>query len=210
MTHVSGPPGTGKTRTLAELIERLCRLSQRTIVAAPTNVAVDTLAGLLNRGGALLSGLLADGKIIRVGETTPELRKQQVHLDHAFQRTAEEVSPVSPRGNRGFVVISAARSFGATSRQRTFPAMNTPGAAITSYAASSPDLPPLRAAAQLLERVTSLAEMVTAGERAAVARATVVFCTLTKLCLPGILQDTRAGTVIVDEASMVPMPAIRN
>ena len=65
-----GPPGTGKTTTLIELIRQITRTGQRVLAVAPSNLAVDNLFEKL---------LAAGEKAIRVGHPArvrPELRQQ--------------------------------------------------------------------------------------------------------------------------------------
>ncbi|KAJ3123869.1 hypothetical protein HK100_011456 [Physocladia obscura] len=45
---IHGPPGTGKTETIIELVKQLCNLKQRVLLCAPSNIAVDTLAARLS------------------------------------------------------------------------------------------------------------------------------------------------------------------
>lgn len=65
---IHGPPGTGKTTTLAELVRRLVARGERVLVCAPSNLAVDNL----------LERLIADGlPALRLGHPArvmPELR----------------------------------------------------------------------------------------------------------------------------------------
>ncbi|KAJ2371738.1 hypothetical protein IW150_004454 [Coemansia sp. RSA 2607] len=46
---VHGPPGTGKTHTVVEIVRQLCALGKRILVCAPSNVAVDNLTERLGR-----------------------------------------------------------------------------------------------------------------------------------------------------------------
>lgn len=48
---VHGPPGTGKTSVIAEIVKRLCQQGQRVLLAAFTNQAVDNMLKRLNSEG---------------------------------------------------------------------------------------------------------------------------------------------------------------
>ncbi|MBS1760535.1 MAG: Flp pilus assembly complex ATPase component TadA [Bacteroidetes bacterium] len=58
---VHGPPGTGKTTTLAEAIYQLTKKGERILVSAPSNTAVDNIVKMLIR---------LDIKVLRVGNTS--------------------------------------------------------------------------------------------------------------------------------------------
>ena len=48
---IHGPPGTGKTSVVAEIVQRLCRQGQRVMLAAFTNQAVDNMLKRLDNDG---------------------------------------------------------------------------------------------------------------------------------------------------------------
>lgn len=71
---IHGPPGTGKTTTVIELIRQAVRRGERVLACAPSNLAVDNL----------LERLVAAGeKVIRIGHPArvlPELREHTLDL----------------------------------------------------------------------------------------------------------------------------------
>lgn len=106
ITILHGPPGTGKTTTLAEAILQLVRAGEKVLVSAPSNTGVDNIAKVL-----LTKGL----KILRVGNTskvnesiflhTPEGRlansKQQKEIKQLKIR-AEEFRKMALKYKRSF------------------------------------------------------------------------------------------------------------
>ena len=61
VTIIHGPPGTGKTTTLAEAILQLVRAGEKVLVSAPSNTAVDNIAKRL---------IQKQLKVLRLGNTT--------------------------------------------------------------------------------------------------------------------------------------------
>ena len=84
---IHGPPGTGKTTTLIELIHQLTRRGQTVLVCVPSNLAVDNL----------LQGLLAAGEAaLRLGHPAlPELQAHTLDLlveNHPDTRLAHKLN----------------------------------------------------------------------------------------------------------------------
>ncbi len=75
-----GPPGTGKTYTLAALVNLLRVKESKIVVLAPTNVAADTAALAIDDIRLRLNMPLAAGELIRPGRVhLPELEERE-HL----------------------------------------------------------------------------------------------------------------------------------
>lgn len=62
---IHGPPGTGKTTTLVQVIQQLSKREKNILVCAPSNAAVDLLAGQLSKSGL---NVLRIGNVSRVGD----------------------------------------------------------------------------------------------------------------------------------------------
>ncbi|MDQ2863377.1 MAG: AAA family ATPase, partial [Bacteroidota bacterium] len=106
MTVLHGPPGTGKTTTLAEAIVQLVKAGEKVLVSAPSNTAVDNISKVLIKKGL---------KILRVGNAgkadeeifshTPEGKladgKQQKEIKDIKKR-AEEFRRMALKYKRSF------------------------------------------------------------------------------------------------------------
>lgn len=63
---IHGPPGTGKTKTVCEVIQQLCARKNKVLVTAASNIAVDNI---IER----LEALKSTFKIVRMGNPTRAL-----------------------------------------------------------------------------------------------------------------------------------------
>jgi ATP-dependent RNA/DNA helicase IGHMBP2 len=78
---IHGPPGTGKTRTLVEVVRQAVARGERVLVAAASNAAVDTLAERL---------VLADLDVVRLGHPARVSRAIEPHtLDARLEATPQ-------------------------------------------------------------------------------------------------------------------------
>ena len=78
---IHGPPGTGKTTTLVQLIKSLTSKEKKILVAAPSNNAVDLLAHQLSAQGL---SVLRVGNVTRIGDNIAHLcldEKVRMHKD---------------------------------------------------------------------------------------------------------------------------------
>jgi ATP-dependent RNA/DNA helicase IGHMBP2 len=65
---IHGPPGTGKTRTLVEVVRRAVARGERVLVSAPSNTAVDNLGERLSQLGVLVLRLGHPARVSRALE----------------------------------------------------------------------------------------------------------------------------------------------
>jgi len=96
-TLIHGPPGTGKTRTLVEVVRQALLLGRRILVTAASNVAVDNIARRLAACGIKVLRLgagdqvspdLVEHTLQHKMAQLPEMTEAQTHFD-AAQRIAD-------------------------------------------------------------------------------------------------------------------------
>lgn len=95
-----GPPGTGKTKTAATLLVAFLKMNYRTVVCAPTNVAITEVASrvlkmILDTEAAGLC--CSSGDILLFGNQerlNVDSDIQDIYLDHRVERLAECLGPL--------------------------------------------------------------------------------------------------------------------
>jgi len=70
LSVIHGPPGTGKTTTLVELIRHSASLQQKILVTAPSNGAVDLLTRQIHESGV---NVIRIGNVTRIGDHIADL-----------------------------------------------------------------------------------------------------------------------------------------
>jgi hypothetical protein len=180
VTFVWGPPGTGKTTTVAHVVAAHALAGRSVLLVANTNTAVDTA---LERVAALVEGAVEDGKVLRYGTVVHDA---VAHLaaDAVAARVAAPL--LSERAT-----LSA--RLGATDDE-------TEGQGTLD---SDHDLVAERSA--LRERMSVIDTAVEAAAAGLADNALVVATTVYQTWLGG-LPERDWDVVVVDEASMLMLP----
>lgn len=110
---IHGPPGTGKTTTLAEGIRRLVRSGRKIVVAAPSNTATDHLSAVLISNGIKLLRVGNSSKVAaEVFPFTPEGKLQN-------SKVAKEIKDLRKRAEEfRRMALKYKRSFGKSEREQ--------------------------------------------------------------------------------------------
>jgi hypothetical protein len=186
LSFIWGPPGTGKSTTVARLIQQLVLSGRRVLVTAHSNAAVDVVMLDIARSCQSLQDMRS-GHILRYGYVSSEELRQQhevlpLEILSRTSTTAEEIKKVRER--RATILARAAAS---------------------DSGLTSQDESELRRARQQL---TALAPAYRIEEERLVGTARVVGCTLAKFSMSPVLLDRMFDAVIVDEASMALVPYV--
>ena len=88
LSIIHGPPGTGKTTTLVEIVKELCQRESTVLVTAPSNTAVDLLT---ERLAAANLRVLRIGNISRVDESILRHTLEMQLADHPESKTIKKV-----------------------------------------------------------------------------------------------------------------------
>ncbi len=230
-----GPPGTGKTRTLAHVVEELLAQGKRLLVLATTNAAVDqALAQMAVRPGLALA--IARGELLRLGHTEADTHGASVretlarlHGNHAaaiesarvrlrgLDRPARRLHELQDR------LAERAPSAQVSLFERGGDALRLPELADVFSRAHATRIAALPAHVQadvlsrraarwgrlralLLERMASADRALAAREARLVADARAILTTLTAAYFSPLLDAQRFDAVLVDEASMAVLP----
>ena len=176
---VHGPPGTGKTTVLVEVIRRAAARGEQVLAAAPSNLAVDNLVERLAAAGL---------SCVRLGHPA---RVLPAVLEHTLEARTE--GHEAARIARGLVEEAIALRRSASKRKQR----RGPGRFSESRARFR-DAKALLAEARALEA---------RAEAEVLDRADVVLATLTSLDAPP-LQGRRFALAVVDEATQAVEPAL--
>ncbi|WP_408629665.1 AAA domain-containing protein [Anaeromyxobacter oryzisoli] len=175
---VHGPPGTGKTTVLVEVIRRAAARGEKVLAAAPSNLAVDNLVERLAAAGL---------SCVRVGHPARVLPAVLAHTLEA--RVADHEAARIAKG-----LVEEALALRRDARKRK--ARRGPGRFSEARAAER-DARALLAEARALEA---------RAEAEVLDRADVVLATLTSLDAPA-LAARRFALAVVDEATQAVEPA---
>jgi hypothetical protein len=235
LAFVWGPPGTGKTVTLAHVLEELIAQGERVLLVSTTNAAVDeVLAKLAPR--PWFAALVDAGAAIRLGRSSAETfgaeladvvaRQHDAHTRARARLRARiaEVEPLIKHATALLAELAAAAApqqslFGEPPRLRPAAIDRLFGAgAGTAFVARDPGAQRRAIATRLarLERVRTGARAALDAHAAAdrdretriVAGAKLVMCTLTTAYLTPLLADQRFDVLVAEEAGMATLPPL--
>jgi len=97
LTYVWGPPGTGKTRLIAELIAELLKRGERVLVSSHTHAAVDQAIYASTKdieddpGPLANSPLVSEGKVLRIGRTSDRRVPDSVRFEKVLEAKAYDM-----------------------------------------------------------------------------------------------------------------------
>jgi predicted DNA helicase len=179
-----GPPGTGKTRTLVEVVRQRVARGERVLCTAPSNTAVDNLGVRLAEAGV---------RAVRLGHparVSPALASLTIDAQIAKDGTYDLVREWRDRAR---AIRKQATSSDVAKGNRE------------DMARARAQVRALWAEARSLDR--DAAREIANAERAIVARAEVVLCTCVG-CDHPILGESAFDCVVVDEATQAPDPLL--
>jgi len=199
VSYIWGPPGTGKTRTVAHLVHELVQRGERVLICAHTNVATDNALLQVVRLGAL-----ADGAVVRVGHHAEALRRYGVGLDEVVDRAARRELPDLAAGVEqlwGRLDALLDGRDGAPAAGVGVPLSRRLRLALEVLRNTE-----LEDREELAAGAADLDQQLREVERAVLGEARVVATTLTRLYTSGLLRSLRTDDVIIDEASVAGLP----
>src|SRR6266436_6303690 len=175
---VHGPPGTGKTTVLVELVRRAASRGEKVLASAPSNLAVDNLAERLVAAGI---------DVVRVGHPARV-------LPAVVEHTLDQKTEAHPQARIAAELVAQALRLRADARKHK--QRRGPGRFSEARAQE-------REARQLLSEARELEDR---AESAVLDKAQVVLATLTGI-ESRALEGRRFSLAVVDEATQAVEPA---
>ena len=238
LAFVWGPPGTGKTTTLAHVVEELVSQGLRVLVTSTTNAAIDqALAALVQR--PTVEALLKHGEILRIGRSEAETYGADIveTVKRLSSSTRDQVRTLHQEKERtvGLArstedLLAVLEATGGSTQLTLFEELPAEGldAARLSGILPEPEIPlflelpaseqmdKLRGLATELgtrasdidERMAALEREGYAREADVIARAGVILATMAAVYVNQGLAAERFDTVVIDEAGMAVLPAV--
>lgn len=186
LTFIWGPPGTGKTFTLANIIAAFLDQGKDVLLLAHSNVAVDTVMLRIARLPEVQT-LIEGGKIVRTGYPRLEALKQMDTI--LGQRIAEQLLPPEFALERESIerniknLESKMQNGLATPRDRD-------------------------SLSKLLAKRQELRRRISEVERCVLQQARLVGTTLSRSAVMDVLSERSYDVVVIDEASMAYIPHV--
>lgn len=230
IAFVWGPPGTGKTQTLAHVIAARLDASERVLLVSTTNAAIDQALAKL-AGLSELTHVFERGLVVRIGQTeqnsfgsTPFeiLERVDPHYRRTLARLRARLSAHRKSLERldAFVDGHARNSapvqhslFGAPAPVRN--ALEPPSGLPQNASRFELNAWLLRRKARItraialtLEASRALTEGSQDREQRVVDGARVVIATLTNVYLSPLLRQQRFDAVVIEEGGMASLPAV--
>lgn len=193
IAYVWGPPGTGKTQTVASLVHALIDRRERVLLTAHTNIATDN--ALLR---VLQTRKLPRDSVIRVGYHAESLTEYGVGLDATVDRELKRSRPELVEEIASLcraVTDLQPRQAAALSSKRA------PVSRLLAIATSIVEAAGAAADPEIAGRIASVARQIDQVERLVLSRAQLVATTLTRCYSSRLFKDFRTDAVLVDEAS---------
>jgi hypothetical protein len=185
---VWGPPGTGKTANVAQVVRALVANSERVLVLAHANAAVDV--AMLRVADAFAgTGELREGRILRIG--VPQLPEAQGRA---------EILPEEVIARRQPDLVARKRAL--EGRRHELLRRLHEIASEDRRAATASQLEAVRA------ELAGIREALRMAMETLVREARVIGTTLSRLVTEDRVWSWPADAVVVDETSMAPFPAV--